>query len=383
VTPAREATHAQVERILQNRDLRLTEVQRRLLLYLVEKSLAGESDDLKEYTVGIDALGKPPSYDPRQESVVRMHVARLRQKLTDYYRADGVSDPIVINLPKGGFKVLLEERAAPAPPVDAAAAQAREVAPLDTRVQKRAIVALLGIAAVAGCAIYWTAGRPRTGVSAEAGAGWAPELRQLWEPLLAPTRPLVVCIATPSFGTATGAFRLGQFLGSHKPDLVVTNGSQLSIPEIASDNVVFLGPASGIRQVQALPVAQPIVLEPGGIRNLYPKPGEPELLPDTPPRDVMSLGESHALITHTPGLYGKGDILYLSGNQISSVMAAVQAVTDPALARTLVSKIRETNGSLPRYYQVVLKVKSMDDMPVEISYLFHRDLPANPQTGKK
>jgi hypothetical protein len=373
VTPAREATHAQVERILQNRNLRLSEVQRRLLLYLVEKSLAGEAGDLKEYTVGIDAFGKPPSYDPRQESVVRMHVARLRQKLADYYRNDGASDPIILELPKGGYKVVFEERAVPA-------AYAAPMPARDSRTRKRAIAALTGIAAVAGCAMYWAAARPRTSVNAGAGASWAPELRQLWEPLLSTARPLVVCIATPSFGTATGAFRLGQFLGSRKPDLVVTNGSQLSIPEITSDNVVFLGPATGIRQVQALPADQQIVLEPGGIRNLHPKPGEPELLPDRPPRDVMSLGESHALITHTPGLYGKGDILYLSGNQVSSVMAAVQAVTDPEVARTLVSKMREGNGSMPRYYQVVLKVKSMDDMPVEISYLFHRDLP---ETGKK
>jgi hypothetical protein len=89
----------------------------------------------------------------------------------------------------------------------------------------------------------------------------------------------------------------------------------------------------------------------------------------------MSLGESHALISHTPGLDGKGEVLYLSGNQVSSVMAAVEAVTDPALARTLVSKLRQPAGTLRRY-QIVLRVKSMDDMPVEISYMFHRELPA-------
>jgi len=129
-------------------------------------------------------------------------------------------------------------------------------------------------------------------------------------------------------------------------------------------------------------VDQQIVLEPAGIRNLNPKPGEPAFLSDRPPRDLMSLGESHALISHTPGLYGKGEVLYLSGNQVSSVMAAVQAVTDPALARTLVSKLREPGGTLPRYYQIVLRVKSMDDMPVEISYMFHRELPPSSEPTK-
>jgi hypothetical protein len=379
VSPALEATHTQVERIIQSKTLRLSEVQRRLLAYLVEKSLAGEADDLKEYTIGIDAFGKPPSYDPRQESVVRMHVARLRQKLAEYYRAEGAADPIVLDLPKGGFKMVFEERPAAAAHSEAAPAIAESQGPWIRRA-----VLLAGILALAigGIALLW-ASRWRTArAGLEAASIWPPELHQLWEPLLTPARPLVVCIATPSFGAATGAFRLGQFLGPRKPDLLVTHGNQLSMPEIAMDNVVFLGPASGIRQVQALPVDQQIVLEPAGIRNLNPKPGEPAFLSDQPPRDLMSLGESHALISHTPGLYGKGEVLYLSGNQVSSVMAAVQAVTDPALARTLVSKLREPGGSLPRYYQVVLRVKSMDDMPVEISYMFHRELPASTEASK-
>src|SRR5579872_6282090 len=95
VTLEAEFIRAQIDRILQNKSLKLSEGQRRLLSYLAEKSLAGEADDLKEYAIGLDAFGKPPSYDPRQESVVRMHVARLRQKLTDYYRTEGIADPIL------------------------------------------------------------------------------------------------------------------------------------------------------------------------------------------------------------------------------------------------------------------------------------------------
>ena len=34
-----------------------------------------------------------------------MHVARLRQKLAEYYRTDGAADPIIMDLPKGGFKM--------------------------------------------------------------------------------------------------------------------------------------------------------------------------------------------------------------------------------------------------------------------------------------
>jgi hypothetical protein len=110
ITPAAEAVRAQVDRILQSTPFRTSGVLRHLLGYLTEKCLAGESDTLKEYTIGIDALGKPESFDPRQESVVRMHTARLRQKLADYYRTEGIEDSIILDLPKGGFRITFENK---------------------------------------------------------------------------------------------------------------------------------------------------------------------------------------------------------------------------------------------------------------------------------
>jgi hypothetical protein len=367
VVVAPEATQAQLDRILQSKNLRLSEVQRRLLLYLAERSLAGEADDLKEYTVGIDAFGKPPSYDPRQESVVRMHVARLRQKLAEYYRTDGADDPILVDLPKGGFKMTFEARpVAPEPPPPV-------VQPAPSPITKRSGVLLGSSLAALLIAGGLVAAKRFSATSApELLASWTPELKQLWTPML--SRPIVVCIAAPSYGTASGAFRLGQFLGPHKTDLLVTPAEQLSMPEIAMDNVIFLGPATTNRQIQSLPVDQQLVLEPRGIRNLKPLPGEPAFISDVSAQDGHGAEESYALISHTPGLYGNGEVLYLAGNQVSSVTAAVKAFTDPSLARTLVDRMRSSAGVVPRYYQVILKVKSMDEMPVDISYVLHREL---------
>src|SRR5437016_1585617 len=101
-----EITRAEVERILHSETFRNSDALRRLLKFLCDKTLAGEADQLKEYSVGIDALGKPDSYDPRQDSVVRIQVARLRQKLTEYYRIEGKDDPIIVELPKGRFKLI-------------------------------------------------------------------------------------------------------------------------------------------------------------------------------------------------------------------------------------------------------------------------------------
>ena len=89
---------------------------------------------------------------------------------------------------------------------------------------------------------------------------------------------------------------------------------------------------------------------------------------------MLFRSESYALITNTPGLNGKGDVLYLSGTSASGTTAGVEVFTDAPLARGIVQKIRKADGTLPRYYQILLKVRSMDEMPIDISYLFHKEL---------
>lgn len=367
----------QVQRIVQSKAFRTSEVQRNLLTYLADKSIAGTADSLKEYTVGLDVFGKPASYDPRQESTVRMHVGRLRQKLAEYYRSEGVDDPVLVDLPKGGFKVTFEPRAAAPEAVPAEPAPAPKTHyHLEIALGASLLIAVL-------CAGYfglrlWRVERASSQTAAQAPP-WTPELQQLWEPILTPNRPLLICMSTPSsgmtgLGTANGAFLLGQFLGERKKDIQLTPTEQLSMPEIAMGNVVFLGSAAASRQVRAVPEERQLVLSPDGIRNLNPRPGEPALLADRPPADPQDTAESYALVSHFPGLNGNGELLYFSGNKIPAVMGAVQAFTDPAFARTLVAKMKTSDGMLPHFYQVVVKVRSMDDMPIDIAYVFHRDL---------
>ena len=65
-----EAIRRQIELLVGSKTFEASQVHRRLLDYLAQKTLAGEADRLKEYTIGLEAFGKPPSSDPKQDSIV-------------------------------------------------------------------------------------------------------------------------------------------------------------------------------------------------------------------------------------------------------------------------------------------------------------------------
>jgi hypothetical protein len=103
VTRGGYTIESSVDRILQSGTFRNSPTSRRLLKYLADHTVAGDADQLKEYTIGVDAFSKTPDYDPRQDSTVRIQIGRLRQKLSDYYRDEGKDDPFILDLPKGAL----------------------------------------------------------------------------------------------------------------------------------------------------------------------------------------------------------------------------------------------------------------------------------------
>lgn len=74
-----------------------------LLRFIVEETLAGRGDQLKEYTLGVSVLGRGTGFDPRLDSIVRVEASKLRARLGTYYKNAGLIDPILIELPRGSY----------------------------------------------------------------------------------------------------------------------------------------------------------------------------------------------------------------------------------------------------------------------------------------
>src|SRR4051794_8951532 len=73
------------------------------LQFVVEETLQGRGDGIKDYVIGVEVYKKDSSYDPRTDSSVRVEAARLRAKLSQYYETEGRNEPVVISVPKGTY----------------------------------------------------------------------------------------------------------------------------------------------------------------------------------------------------------------------------------------------------------------------------------------
>ena len=75
----------------------------RFLRFVVEHALEGRSGEIKEAVIAVEVLGRPASFDPKSDPIVRVEAGRLRDRLSSYYEAEGAGDPVVISLPKGRY----------------------------------------------------------------------------------------------------------------------------------------------------------------------------------------------------------------------------------------------------------------------------------------
>ena len=103
VSPA--LVREQVARILKSPSFVQVPTLGRLLQYLVDRTVEGETGRLKEYAVGVEVFGRGSSFDPRTDTIVRAHARRLRKRLEQYYAGDGRTDTILVELPKGHYSV--------------------------------------------------------------------------------------------------------------------------------------------------------------------------------------------------------------------------------------------------------------------------------------
>jgi TolB-like protein len=93
----------QLKWILTSPVFQATETQKAFLAFVVNKTLAGESGEIKGYTVATQVFGRGADFDQATDPIVSIHANKLRRALEHYYLTAGKKDPLSIEIPKGSY----------------------------------------------------------------------------------------------------------------------------------------------------------------------------------------------------------------------------------------------------------------------------------------
>jgi len=102
-TPDREAVLRELQEILASHHFCNSKRYPAMLKYIVENTLAGQSDHLKERTIGVEVFDRPPTYDTNSDTVVRYTAGEVRKRLLLYYSESGRNSAVRISLPAGSY----------------------------------------------------------------------------------------------------------------------------------------------------------------------------------------------------------------------------------------------------------------------------------------
>ncbi|HYP13502.1 MAG TPA: malectin domain-containing carbohydrate-binding protein, partial [Bryobacteraceae bacterium] len=89
------------------------------LQYICHKYFEGRADEIKEYSVAVEAFGRPADFDQKRDSIVRVEAHRLRRRLSEFYQGAGATHSIQIRIPPGQYAPVFVREHAGAGPAEA------------------------------------------------------------------------------------------------------------------------------------------------------------------------------------------------------------------------------------------------------------------------
>jgi hypothetical protein len=258
-----EAIRSQLAQILASPEFRTSQRCQEFLRFVVEQSLAGHADSIKERTIGVEAFGRVADYDTNLDGVVRIKASEVRKRLSLYYAGSGKAAKVVIDLPVGSYVPHFSNSSAAGRSESAAAISGNQVTH-DGGSEHRAPRSLTGIALIAIAAVavvslsaYWWHAQHTPSV-----------LSEFWEPMLRGSGPVLIGAAyvpvyahdaripgnqgelTPmpdqyvGGGDLVAAARVSGMLGRMGHASEVRVGSAISFQDLRSSPTVLIGYSS-------------------------------------------------------------------------------------------------------------------------------------------
>ena len=182
----------ELDHIMASRFFKNSQRSRQFLEHIVHRKLEGQTDTLKERSIGTELYQRLPNYATGEDPVVRVQAGEVRRRLEQYYQAQTEPPTVRIELPVGSYAPHFRWRASePEPKSEDRSKSAAE--PAANRLRSRVLIlsslAVLCAAVVAGVGIAWTNARHPVPPPSK--------IEQFWAPALASQQPLLICLAKP------------------------------------------------------------------------------------------------------------------------------------------------------------------------------------------
>ena len=145
-----EAVRSQLERVLASSGFVRNERLSRFLRFAVERHLENRDSELKESVIGVEIFGRKPDFDSKHDPIVRTEAVRLRARLNEYYLNGGRTDPLIIEIPKGGYAPVF--RALPSAGIESEDVTSGRP---QSKIRVKVAIAVACVCAAAATALIW------------------------------------------------------------------------------------------------------------------------------------------------------------------------------------------------------------------------------------
>jgi len=391
-----------------------------MFIYVCDRVLDHEVDEIHEQEVGRRVFGRPADYDTSADNTVRVHASMLRKRVNQYFANEGLSEPVVIEIPRGNYAPVFHERAVklaqpePLPqPVEAAPPEPRR----DWRFWLPAALAALFVAVSAFVQLHHQQ-RSRPLAS-------EPTVRQFWSQVFQPSRTtdLVLGDATLALfeeqtgrqvalaeyfdrsylnmadtwttGTQVDPDRgkmlllkrqtnygevalLGQITDTahaEQSDTKVRFAREYSFRDIKSDNAVLLGNLASNPWVEPFQNRQTLRWKYDATRGAYypvDNAADQEKYHTAPQTGQPAAG--YSTVSLFPNMGGTGNVLIISGTGGTAMSGALGFLSDEHAMSQLRAQLNIAPNAPFPYFEALLCIGSRNSLPRDSSVLIVRRL---------
>lgn len=99
-----------LQEVLESASFRASQRSGQFLKYIVEQTLAGHLESLKERVIGMELFGRSSTYDTGEDAIVRVTASDVRKRLHQHYDKYGAASEFHIGLPPGSYIPVITHR---------------------------------------------------------------------------------------------------------------------------------------------------------------------------------------------------------------------------------------------------------------------------------